>query len=581
MPSTIQHQAQSGRTSALGYDPGHRSGSALVASVPFSVVPVAVCTFAYIFCITLSVGPLHDLAPMRTTIWVSTLLAQISKDMPANLRLASVPYISRQDTGYLESMVLLALAFAAYGLCALFIHSRGRHIRQRVLLFWIGLGTVVGGAIYVFTPGLLSLDIYSYASYGRLLLVYHANPYFVPAAAFPHDPLYPYIFWKNAVPLYGPVWIGVCAFLSAIAGADHMAVVLAFRGFALAMHLLNMVLIAALLQTRGRSPQTVALGALLYGWNPLVLLESSLNGHVDVSMLTFILLGLLSRAYAERAGYSRLETILLPLIPFMLAVLIKYIALPAVVLSIWVACRTVLAGNAVAWPIAGPRRRLQWGAGLLTFVGATALCLVLAAAFYGPFLIGHGVKDALNIYAAQPSTNGAINSLLFTIRTMNKTHPLPASLAILMEHNTWTWGTLAAMIVALGGGAIWLWRAPTTRTLAFALMATWSAFLVLTPWFFPWYLIALVGLAAVSLPVGADRLGRALVAFALTFSASSFLVYYSTVVGWLLLSAKPPQTDWALLMSLVAVGMPLLVFVGFLVPVPRLKHRAGLVLNTH
>ncbi len=540
---------------------------------------VAFCTLAYVLCIALSVGPLRHLAPVRMTSGASTLLDHISTALPIDLGLASVPSISRQETGYLETMLLLALGFTAYGLCAVCLCRRREPTRQAAFLAWIGLGAGAGGAIYLFAPGLLSQDLYSYASYGHLLVAYHANPYFVPASAYPHDPLYPYIFWKTVVPLYGPVWIGVCALLSAIAGADHVAVVLAFRAFALVMHLLNMLLVAAVLQTRGQSPRTVALGTQLYGWNPLVLLESSLNGHVDVFMLTFLLLGLLLRARAERAGVARWGGMVAPLLPLTLAALVKYIALPAVALALFLAWRTVLTGPSLPAPAGRASRRPRWGPALRTLLCGTALCGGTVAAFYGPFLRAHSFNEAVGIYAAQPSTTGAFNSLLFTIRVWNKTRLLPASLTPLREHTLWTLGTLAAMLVALVGGALWVWRDPTTRTLALAALGTWGAFLVGSPWFFPWYLTALVGLVAVSLPVGADRLGRALAAFALTFSASSFLVYYSTVVGWLLLSATPPRTDWTLLMSGATLGAPLLAFLAFLVPAPRPEDRPVPVLN--
>ena len=56
------------------------------------------------------------------------------------------------------------------------------------------------------------------------------------------------------------------------------------------------------------------------------------------------------------------------------------------------------------------------------------------------------------------------------------------------------------------------------------------------------------------------RFGRALVAFVLTFSATAFLTYYSTLVGWILLKMHPAVVSWALSVALEAFGVPLLMF---------------------
>lgn len=50
---------------------------------------------------------------------------------------------------------------------------------------------------FVCIPALLSHDAFVYAGYGRLLIVYHANPYFVPFSAHWHDPIYQYDDWGS------------------------------------------------------------------------------------------------------------------------------------------------------------------------------------------------------------------------------------------------------------------------------------------------------------------------------------------------------------------------------------------------
>ncbi|HVB25377.1 MAG TPA: hypothetical protein VNG51_25795 [Ktedonobacteraceae bacterium] len=73
----------------------------------------------------------------------------------------------------------------------------------------------------------------------------------------------------------------------------------------------------------------------------------------------------------------------------------------------------------------------------------------------------------------------------------------------------------------------------------------------MTTWFFPWYVTWLVGLAAVTMPTAKGRAGRALFAFALTFSASARLLY--------LFLGNAPLPNWDAIGYSAAVIPPLLV----------------------
>ena len=91
-------------------------------------------------------------------------------------------------------------------------------------------------------------------------------------------------------------------------------------------------------------------------------------------------------------------------------------------------------------------------------------------------------------------------------------------------------------------------------------LASLSAFLIATPWFFAWYAIWVVGLAVVCLPLQYKPINCSLVAFVLTFSATAFLTYYSTLIGWFLL--RSGHVSWTILMCCGEIGIPLLVSVG-------------------
>ena len=57
-------------------------------------------------------------------------------------------------------------------------------------------------------PLLFSRDVYSYAFYGRIAGVYHANPYIRTPLEFSGDPLWVFVGpkWVDTPAVYGPLW---------------------------------------------------------------------------------------------------------------------------------------------------------------------------------------------------------------------------------------------------------------------------------------------------------------------------------------------------------------------------------------
>ncbi len=543
-----------------------------------SLLPMAGCTFAYILCILFSVALVFNVSGIvKGEWWISIKLAWFGKWIPSNLGLASNTYLSRQKTGYLELMVLLACLFVIYGLTTFCVYRYTKDARvdlNKSLQRLIWFGAVVGGSIYLFTPGILTSDIYSYASYGRLLAFYSANPYFVPPSAFPHDAIYNWVYWKDTVSIYGPIWTSVSTLLSFLSGTGQMGVIFTFRVFAFAVHLLNTALVAANLRSMGRSHRLVSVGTLLYAWNPLVLAESSLGAHNDVFMVTFLLLGLFLCTRSELRGtFMRPHGYIPPLVAFTFSTLIKFSAAPAIAVFIIALLCYVLRSTR------RPDGRLSWRPALVAGVTASCISGALILVLYGPFWFGHSLADVVNSFSSLPSAMDSFNSLLSALSYMKATHSLTSSLYFLLDRKLWNIITILALLLPVAVGSIYLWRAPTARTIALVTLASLSAFLVVTPWFFAWYLTWIVGLAAVCLPVTSSRFGRALVAFVLTFSATAFLTYYSTLVGWILLNMHPAVVSWALRVTLEAFGLPLIVFFVVLRFWP--ESRAEVVVSTN
>ncbi len=499
-------------------------------------VGVMVCTLAFVVCILLTVSPLVRMPDslIRLHIFLGSLLGLVSLWLPANLGGTYQP-----SSASIELFCLITLAFLCYSLGALFVWRYEEEKRiQSTIRGCIWSGAMLAGAIYIVTPAMLSHDITVYAGYSRLLAIYHANPYFVPMSSFPRDPLTRFDDWAPVVSAYGPIWMLVCGFWGWLLNPDPSTYVVAFRFFALAMHLLNTWLVGRTLQTMGRSPRTVTLGMLLYAWNPLVLLESSLGGHNDVFMITFVLAGImitfvlagiLLAAHAEqRDQLLHTSGYLLPAVAFTLAVLVKFTAIP-----ILAAYLLLLACKALRSTVDSPHGLKQalisaWKPAVLVLFCSGLVVIFVTLAFYGPFWVGHRLNEIVASFKKPPSAIFAENSFMRSIINWLNFHPAQkhnALLVFLSQRRFWDSLNLMAIMLCLMLGARQLWLKPAIRTFVTVALATMCVVLLITPWFFPWYITWIVGLAVLCLPLRQNRTTWALLALTLTFSFSALSLY--------------------------------------------------------
>lgn len=482
------------------------------------------CTSGLVACFLLAVTPLIRIPDRVLTLHLAPgmTLAQFSDWLPRNLGGLNIT-----ESAYTELFSLLSLAFLCYGLGALLVRRQSVTDSQRALRAIVWLGALVVGTIYVVTPAMLSHDILVYASYSRVLAVYHANPYFVPISAFPHDPFVASNYWSKAVSAYGPAWILICGLFGGLLHPDADAYTIAFRLFALLVDLLNIWLVGRILQVMGRSARTVTLGMLLYAWNPLLLLESGLGGHNDGLMITFVLAAILLAASAERRGQMlRVRGYLPIVVTLTLAALIKFTALP-----ILAAFLLFLASKALRQSADSPHElRLalrDWRPALPILVWSGLCAVLVALAFYGPFWLGHSPLAIVDSFRNVPSSLNSENSFMRSIGEWKRLNPAfhNGLLDFLGSRHFWDDLTITSIILCLLIGAKRLWQKPTTRTVVVISLSTMSVVLLITPWFFDWYITWLLGLSAVCLPVRLNRAEAALLALVYTFSFSALFTY--------------------------------------------------------
>jgi hypothetical protein len=484
------------------------------------------CLVVFVLCALLSVTPLVRLpdAVVRLDIAPGAWLGVLSSWLPTGASAQAVLLSS-----YGELLVLLMLATSCYVWAALWIRRQpATELAQRWARRCLWTGAILVGLVYVVTPAMLSHDILVYASYGRVLSAHQANPYFVPISDFPADPFTPLDYWAHSVSAYGPIWTALCGLCGWFLGAQPVPYVLTFRLFALAMHLLNTWLIGRILRLSGRSGRIATLGMLLYAWNPLLLLESGLGGHNDGLMLTFVLLGILLAVRAEK--YEQLHRVrgyLPPTIALTLAALVKFTALP--ILAVYLLLLAAKTAR-MYWPSTMRIALILRGIVrvCLALLCALLMALALALLAYGPFWLGHSPHAILSSFNSPPEARGAENSFMRSITDWERFHPTWKTAGLLIFLSTRAnWNTFNYELITLCLLlSVWrLWLRPTVRAWVICSLSMLSLVLLVTPWFFSWYITWIIGLALSCLPMHHKRLEAALLALTLTFSFSSLITY--------------------------------------------------------
>jgi hypothetical protein len=201
------------------------------------------------------------------------LAVVLAATVTAEGAVVAVPHLSAA-TG-----VLLALAAAAaWG----FVVTDARlESRPR----WAAAAMAVVFAIAIAVPPRGSHDLWSYVMYGRTVGVHHASPYLHPPSAYPHDPFLHLVAsgWRGTKSVYGPLFTGVSAVLTKLAGASALRARLAFQGLAL----LGVVATLGLLWKETRSVRTLA----FVGLHPAVATAIVNGGHNDGLVGLAVLLG--------------------------------------------------------------------------------------------------------------------------------------------------------------------------------------------------------------------------------------------------------------------------------------------------
>jgi alpha-1,6-mannosyltransferase len=188
------------------------------------------------------------------------------------------------DTGMVRLLQLFAAAFVPYFL-GLAIAPR---VSGRIGIAVAFAGAVIAGLtmLAMFPAG--ALDIFHNIMDGRLVWLYHINPTLYPPSVVSNDPLFQYMhYWADTRTAYGPLWFIATLPAYLIAGSDLTRSMIAYKALPFAFEIASLVLIAVI--ARRIDPRKTVAAIVCFGWNPLVLWEIPGNGHNDIVMMAFVL----------------------------------------------------------------------------------------------------------------------------------------------------------------------------------------------------------------------------------------------------------------------------------------------------
>jgi hypothetical protein len=206
---------------------------------------------------------------------------------PFHLRMERLaPWIGPERLAILLEMACMLLLFFPY-VAALRALRDCSDVRVGRLI--LAFGALFSGTALL-SRRLFSKDLFSYVLNGRIVVVHDGNPYLDVPALFPQDPFLALVDWREVPNFYGPLWTTIAAGVVAVGGDDLSVLLLLFRLVsALAVVGASIVIWRLLRQLR---PHAAALGVALWAWNPLVVLESGGSGHNDAVLALLLVLAL-------------------------------------------------------------------------------------------------------------------------------------------------------------------------------------------------------------------------------------------------------------------------------------------------
>ncbi|MGH2559001.1 MAG: hypothetical protein ACRDJH_08050 [Thermomicrobiales bacterium] len=307
----------------------------------------------------------------RWTLWLSTVIASLGwlalyrwyglPDHQNDLFFAfeKVPGRSHSFTLRATGGILLGIGLAyGVGLWSLsHIETISRRIKAAVIL-----AAVVPGVVNVLLYPVGALDVFNYLVELKLAFHYDENPYLTTFENYRADSFAKPAFLTDIKLFYGPVWLLLSGLPAVFTGFGN------FVNLLIGLKILNLALLAATAVAIRRHYADTRRGWLaVYAFlaNPLVLFEGVGNGHNDVMMTAFLVVAVVALERQSALGFALLA----------LSGLVKFFSLAVLPVAILLV------------------RRHRWPINRIT--AAIAITAVAIIAMLAPYWAGGEMIDGL------------------------------------------------------------------------------------------------------------------------------------------------------------------------------------------
>lgn len=188
--------------------------------------------------------------------------------------------------GILDGIIIIGLLLI-FSIIYLMIVKKEKEIfknKKQIILF-----ILIIAFIFMMILPFLSSDIYYYIGDSWLASKYGENPYYTSVKDLQDNGINDEIlnntgYWKNTTSVYGPIWNSIAKLLVSLSFGKVTIALFVFKIASLLIHVLNSYLMYKITKSNKYM--------LLYGLNPLVLVELLSNVHNDIYLILFILLAL-------------------------------------------------------------------------------------------------------------------------------------------------------------------------------------------------------------------------------------------------------------------------------------------------
>ena len=193
---------------------------------------------------------------------------------------------NNQKTGLMSGILIIGLLIIYSILYILLIRKEKKIFNTRKQIFVL---IAIISFVFMMMLPYLSSDIYYYIGDSWLAAKYNENPYYTTVSDLQGQGINDEIldntgYWKNTTSVYGPLWNSIAKLLVSFSFGNVTIALFIFKIASYLIHVLNSYLIYKITKSSKYM--------LLYGLNPLILVEFLGNVHNDIYLVLFILLAL-------------------------------------------------------------------------------------------------------------------------------------------------------------------------------------------------------------------------------------------------------------------------------------------------